>query len=270
MSDGTQTRLEFAHLLADAAGAAILPYFRKRTDVSDKGAAKGQAFDPVTAADQGAETAMRDLITKNFPQDGILGEEFGAVAGTNGFRWVLDPLDGTRAFITGSPLWGTLIALEEKGTPVVGIIDQPFLRERFIGTAAATELRDASGTRPLRVRACEALSDAVVGTTHPQAHFNEAERAAFRRVETQARLSRYGGDCYLYAQLAMGFVDLVIEANLSPWDVAALIPVVQGAGGIVSDWSGQVLAGAQTNGTVSVIVAGDKRVHAQALKLLSA
>jgi myo-inositol-1(or 4)-monophosphatase len=260
--DGIFERLAFAHRLADAAGAAILPYFRTRIDVTDKGEG---AFDPVTEADAKAETIIRDMIGKEFPADAILGEEFGDTKGTSGFRWVIDPLDGTRAFITGQPLWGTLIALEKNGAAIAGVLDQPFLRERFIGAQGKTELRDGSGTRTLKARPCAALKDAVVSTTHPLAHFSEAERALFTRVEKDCRLSRYGGDCYAYALLAMGFIDLVIEAGLKPWDAAALVPIVEGAGGIVSDWNGKSAHGGGT-----MIAAGDARVHEAALALLSA
>jgi len=259
--DGISERIVFAHRLADAAGAVILPYFRTRMDVTDKG---GTSFDPVTEADRKAETMIRDMIGKEFPADGILGEEFGDAKSTNDFRWVIDPLDGTRAFITGQPLWGTLIALEKNGAPVAGVLDQPFLRERFIGVKGRTELRDVSGTRVLKTRACASLKEAVVATTHPLAHFNDAERARFTQVEKECRLSRYGGDCYAYALLAMGFIDLVIEAGLKPWDVSALIPIVEGAGGVVSDWSGKPAFGGGT-----MIAAGDARVHDAALKLLN-
>jgi myo-inositol-1(or 4)-monophosphatase len=275
MSRGLEERLVFAHRLADAAGAAILPHFRQRIDVTNKGA---HAFDPVTAADKGAESAMRDLIAIAFPQDGILGEEFGEVASSNGLRWVLDPLDGTRAFIAGQPMWGTLIALEDNGRQAFGIIDQPFLRERFTGVIRASgdkreglsEMRDFSGVRTLSVRACAALKDATLTTTHPKAHFDGNGAEAFARVESQTRLSRYGGDCYGYALLAMGCIDLVIEQGFAPWDLAALVPVVEGAGGTITDWQGDSFYGAAQKPLVNVIAAGDARVHAQALALLRA
>lgn len=259
--------LVFAHRLADAAGEVIRPYFRRPIDVADKGAAKGAAFDPVTAADRGAEEVLRAIIRAERPNDAILGEEFGETEGTSGRRWVLDPVDGTRAFITGHHMWGTLIALEEAGERVLGIIDQPVLRERFIGYPGTAEIVSPEGTAPLRTRACAALSEAVVTTTHPWSYFSDAEREGFVRVASAARMSRFGGDCYGYALLAAGYSDLVIESQLRPWDVAALVPVVENAGGIITNWKGEKLGDAPI---YDVIAAGDARVHAEAVKLLNA
>ncbi len=263
MDRALKDRLAFAHSLADAARAVIRPYFRRRIEVTDKGSAG--FFDPVTEADKRAEQAMRDLIVVAYPQDGILGEEFGERAGDSGFVWILDPIDGTRAFIAGQPLWGTLIALEHNGAPVLGILDQPFLDERFTGSGSVTELRNASSTENLKVRACASLSDAVICTTHPMLHFNDADRQRYWNVEKRCRLSRYGGDCYAYALVAMGFVDLVIEADLKRWDIAPIIPIIEGAGGIVTSWDGKSPAGGG-----NVVAAGDRRVHAEALKILAA
>ena len=261
MQNEIDRRLDFAQQLADAAGDTIRPYFRKRIDVTDKGAAG--FYDPVTEADARAEEIMRAMIAEAFPQDGILGEEMGEAAGTSGFRWVLDPIDGTRAFIAGQPLWGTLIGLEHEGTPVLGVLDQPYLRERFTGAGGKAELRHAGAVLPLVTRACEKLADAVICTTHPMLHFGDEERELYWRVERACRLSRYGGDCYAYALVAMGFVDLVIETDLKRWDIAAIIPIVEGAGGIVTDWNGQpILDGG------NILAAGDARVHAQALTIL--
>lgn len=258
--------LVFAHRLADAAGEIIRPYFRRRIDVSDKGKEKGLAFDPVTAADRETEQTLRDMIRHERPQDGILGEEYGEVAGTSGRRWVLDPLDGTRAFITGQHMWGTLIALEEGGKPVLGIIDQPVLRERFIGYPGTAEIASPTGKMPLRTRECACISDAVVTTTHPWSYFTANERAAFERVAKLSRMSRFGGDCYGYALLAAGYTDLVIEAGLKPWDVTALVPVIGNAGGIVTDWQGGTLGDAKV---CNIVAAGDARVHAEVVKLLA-
>jgi myo-inositol-1(or 4)-monophosphatase len=263
MSGHLEARLSFAHRLADAAGAVIRPYFRQPLAVSNK--ASGALFDPVTEADRRAEEAIRDLIRATYPQDGIVGEEFGTHTGSSGYRWILDPIDGTRAFIAGQPLWGTLIGLERGEQPVAGILDQPFLRERFVGREGKAELRTADGNTPLRVRSCERLSEAVVCTTHPFAHFDDAERARFAAVESAARFSRYGGDCYAYALLAMGSLDLVVEARLAYWDIAPLLPIITGAGGMLTDWRGQPWrAGA------NVLAAGDPRVHAEAMALLNA
>lgn len=258
--------LAFAHRLADAAGEVIRPYFRQPIAVTDKGATKGVTFDPVTAADREAEEALRDIICRERPQDGILGEEYGEVAGTSGRRWVLDPVDGTRAFIVGHHMWGTLIALEVEGERILGIIDQPVLRERFIGYPGTAEMTSPEGRMPLGTRACANLADAIVTTTHPWSYFRKDERAAFERVAHAARMSRFGGDCYGYALLAAGYSDLVIEAGLRPWDVAALVPVIENAGGIVTDWHGNALVEADT---YNVIAAGDARVHAEAVKFLN-
>jgi len=262
MNAELESRRAFAERLADAARAVIRPYFRRRIEVVDKGAAG--PFDPVTEADRRAEQTMRDLIQSAYPDDGIIGEEFGEKQGDSGFAWVLDPVDGTRAFIAGQPLWGTLIALEWKGAPVLGVLDQPFLDERFTGFGGTTTLRHASLTERLKTRPCAKLEDAVIGTTHP-VHFKDADRQRFSSVESRCRLSRYGGDCYGYALVAMGFVDLIIEADLKRWDIAALIPIIEGAGGIVTSWQGR-----STSEGGNVIAAGDPRVHAEALKVLAA
>lgn len=257
--------LAFAHRLADAAGEVIRPYFRKTIEVIDKSKLGPKPlFDPVTEADRRAETAIRNLIKSEFPLDGILGEEHGSEPGTSGRTWIIDPIDGTRAFITGRHTWGTLIALCEEGVPVLGIIDQPVLRERFVGAAGSAELVSSEGTRRLRTRACTSLSTAVVSTTHPWGYFSRNERSAFERVCEKARMSYFGGDCYGYALLAMGFIDVIVEGRLAPWDVAALIPVIENAGGVITDWAGNRFA----NGG-NVVAAGDARVHAEAVRMLA-
>jgi myo-inositol-1(or 4)-monophosphatase len=261
VDDLDDATLAFAHRLADAAGAVIRPYFRQRLAIVDKG--KG-AFDPVTAADRDAEAAMRALIRGERPQDGILGEEHGLEEGTSDFRWVLDPIDGTRAFITGRPTWGTLIALENNGRPILGIIDQPFLRERFVGCRRRTEFHSPLGTTRLECRSCASVADAVVSTTHPWSYFTPAERRGFEAVCARARMSSFGGDCYAYALLAMGHLDVIIEATLSPWDVAALVPIVENAGGVLTDWGG-----APTPEKGRIVAAGDPRVYAEVLEILT-
>jgi histidinol phosphatase-like enzyme (inositol monophosphatase family) len=256
-----QDDIAFIHRLADAAGAVIRPYFRRKIEVIDKGKT---GFDPVTAADKGAEETIRALIARERPEDGILGEEFGRLEGSSGRLWVIDPIDGTRAFITGNTQWGTLIALNEGGKPVLGLLDQPVLHERFLGTAAGSELISPEGTTKLATRPCAALAEAAVMTTHPWDYFTAPEQEAYFRLAKAARLSRFGGDCYAYGLLAMGFVDLVVESGLKPWDIQALIPIVEGAGGLVTDWQGKPC----TEGG-RVIAAGDKRLHAEALKYLA-
>jgi myo-inositol-1(or 4)-monophosphatase len=261
MTAEIDARLAFAHTLADAAGHVIRPYFRKRIEIVDKGK---DAFDPVTEADRRAEEVIRDLILKSYPRDGVLGEEYGETKGASGYRWLIDPIDGTRAFITGITLWGTLIALEHEGKPVIGILDQPILNERFIGAGGKAKLTAPEGTVALHTRSCAKLAEAVVTTTHPYAYFTPEQMMLFDRFARKARMSRFHGDCYSYGVLAMGFVDAVVEAGLKPWDTAALIPIVEGAGGIITDWNGDPVLGGG-----NVIAAGDARVHAEAVKLLS-
>jgi myo-inositol-1(or 4)-monophosphatase len=250
----------FVDTLADAAGEAILPFFRTSLAIEDK--SRGGRFDPVTAADRAAEGAMRALIHDTFPEHGIIGEEFGAEATDAEYVWVLDPIDGTKSFISGMPAWGTLIALTRFGEPVYGMMHQPFTRERFTGDGGAARYRGPGGHRDLRVRPCAGLSDAVLFTTSPLL-MNDADRAAFARVEATVRLSRYGGDCYAYCMLAAGHIDLLIETELKAHDVIPLIPIIAGAGGIITGWEG---GPAERGGRV--VVAGDRRVHAAALALL--
>lgn len=248
--------LAFAEQLADASAEAIRPFFRSQLDVTDKGR---QVFDPVTVADKAGERAMRELIRDRYPTHGILGEEDGAQSGSSPLTWVLDPIDGTRAFITGLPLWGTLIALNDGYGPVLGVMNQPFTGERYIGTAAGASCQ---GTQ-LQTRPCESLSSAVVMATTPEMFQIPAQRAAFDAVANRARLTRYGGDCYAYCMLASGFVDAIVEASLQPYDIQALIPIVEGAGGVVSAWDG---SSAQNGG--AIVACGDRRLHAQLLEHL--
>ncbi len=250
----------FLTLLADAARAAILPHFRVATPTEDKGA--GQ-FDPVTEADRGAERAIRALIGEYRPDAGIEGEEYGKSPSRNGWTYVLDPVDGTRAFISGLPLWGCLIGLCFEETPVFGVLDQGYLGERFMGFPGGAVLVDAAGERPLRTRPCAGLETATIATTDPDL-FTAAEAPAYRAVRQRARLARLGCDCYAYGMVALGGIDLVIESGLKRHDIAALIPIVSGSGGLVSDWRGGPAGmGGQ------VIAAGDARAHARALELLS-
>ena len=256
----------FVAELATVAGEAILPFFRTAIHAADK--ALGGAFDPVTEADRAAETAMRRRILSTFPAHGIVGEEFDDHQPDAEYVWVLDPIDGTKSFISGFPTWGTLVALEHNGVPVYGTMSQPFTRERFFGDGARATWSglNAHGTaitHHLRTRACDSLSAATVMTTSPRL-LDAAGQAAFGRVADAARLCRFGGDCYSYCMVAAGHVDLVIESGLKPYDIAALIPIVQGAGGIVTTWDGgdAFLGGA-------VIAAGDRRLHSAALALLA-
>jgi myo-inositol-1(or 4)-monophosphatase len=251
----------FVDRLATASGDAILPFFRTSLGVENK--AGPGAFDPVTAADRAAETTMRALIRETFPGHGIIGEEFGNERTDAEYVWVLDPIDGTKSFITGMPAWGTLIALTRAGAPVYGMMHQPFTRERFTGDGGAARYRGPAGERTLRVTRCAALSEALLMTTSPLL-MKEADRETFGKVEKAVRLSRYGGDCYAYCMLAAGHVDLVIETELKPYDIMPLIPIIAGAGGIVTTWDG----GTPTAGG-RIIAAGDKRVHEAAMKVLN-
>ena len=253
--------IAFANRLADISGAVIRPYFRQRIDVAHKQG--DHAFDPVTEADRGAERAIREMIARERPDDAVLGEEYGETQGSSGARWVLDPVDGTRAFISGRHEWGSLIALEQGGQAVLGILDQPVLGERFIGVNGAAHLVQAGQSTRLQTRACGELKAAILCATDPSAYFEAAEQKAFARVASQVRMTRYGGDCYLFAALALGFVDLIIEAGLNAWDAAALIPIVEGAGGVITNWQGGSCADGK-----QILAAGDKRVHAAALERL--
>ncbi|MDZ4373339.1 MAG: histidinol-phosphatase [Phenylobacterium sp.] len=229
---------EFDSFLLDlnrAAADAILPLFRGAHGLINK---QDLGFDPVTEADKGAERAIRALISDRYPDHGVIGEEYGEDRPDAEFVWVLDPVDGTRAFIAGLPLWCTLIGLRHGGLPVLGSIGQSFLGEIYIGHAGGSRLIHPGGERPLTVRACPRLTDAVIATTDPEACFNGAELGAWRQVRAAARLARLGCDAYAYAMVAAGTMDLVIEAGLQSWDIDAAIPVIAGAGGITTNWRG--------------------------------
>src|SRR6516164_6455874 len=257
------TAIDFAAFvdeLASVSGETIRPFFRTALGVENKSA--GGGFDPVTAADWAAEAAMRALIKKTFPAHGVVGEEFGPERPDAEYVWVLDPIDGTKSFICGMPAWGTLIALTRRGQPIYGMMHQPFTREHFVGDGTAAHYRGPAGDRALRARPCAALQDAVLLTTSPLL-MREADRNLFQRVEGAVRLSRYGGDCYAYCMLAAGHIDLVIETELKPYDVLPLIPIIEGAGGVITTWeNGPPHEGGR------VIAAGDRRLHRQALELL--
>lgn len=262
MEEEISQRLALAHRLADAAGAAIRPYFRSAIAVDNK--SKTGRFDPVTEADRKAEQIIRDLIEAAYPDDGILGEEWGERHGSSGYRWLLDPIDGTRAFISGQPLWGTLIGLEHHGASVLGVLDQPVLNERFIGCDGTAALITPDGKIALKTRPCAGLKHAMLSTTHPWDYFDETEGPAFVRLAQHVQMSRFGGDCYAYGLLASGFIDIIVEASLKPWDVAALIPIIQGAGGHITKWDGSP---AQNGGRI--LACGDYRVHEEALNILN-
>ncbi len=251
----------FVDELAAISGETILPFFRTALSIHDKG--RAGSFDPVTAADHAAESAMRALIRRNFRDHGIVGEEFGEERADAEYVWVLDPIDGTKSFMAGMPAWGTLIALTRFGEPVFGVMNQPFIRERFSGDGGAARYRGPAGDRDLRVRPCASLSEAVLFTTSPRL-MNATDRTAFGKIEEAVRLSRYGGDCYAYCMLAAGHVDLVIETELKPYDVIPLVPIIVGAGGVITTWEN----GPPHNGG-RIVAAGDRRVHAAAMAMLN-
>lgn len=248
--------LALAKRLAGASGAIIRRHFRRRIAVDQK-----PDCTPVTVADRAAEAAMRRLVAARFPDHGILGEEYGARNADADYVWVLDPIDGTKSFISGVPLFGTLIALTYRGRPVLGVIDQPILRERWIG---AVGRRTTLNGKPVKTRPCRQLASATLYATAPDM-FPRREAAAFARLKRRVKLARFGADCYAYALLASGFVDLVVEADLKPYDFCALAPVIEGAGGTISDWKGKKL-GLGSDGRV--IAAGSKVLARQALAVL--
>jgi inositol-phosphate phosphatase/L-galactose 1-phosphate phosphatase/histidinol-phosphatase len=248
--------LALALRLADASGEAIRPYFRKPLTVDDKA-----DLTPVTAADRAAEQAMRSLIEQHFPNHGIVGEEFGRAREDAEFVWTLDPIDGTKSFISGVPLFGTLIALTCRKRPILGIIDQPVSHERWVG--AAGRPTTLNGTT-IRCRTCPSLATATLFATTPDM-FKEGDAAAFGRVSAAVKLTRFGADCYAYGLLAAGFIDLVLEASLKPYDFCAMVPIVEGAGGIATDWRG---ANLDLTSDGRIVVAGDGRTYQAALALL--
>ncbi|PKQ07611.1 MAG: histidinol-phosphatase [Alphaproteobacteria bacterium HGW-Alphaproteobacteria-12] len=252
----------FALELADAAAAVTLPHFRSGLTVDHK---EGRhAFDPVTAADRDGEAAIRKLIADRYPDHGILGEEYGTQTGSSGLTWVLDPIDGTRSFISGVPLWGTLIALNDGAIPVIGLMDQPYIGERFVGRPGGSELIGPMGTVPLKTSTCKTLDTALLGNTDPGMFARDDERKAFREISSKVKLRRFGGDCYFYCLLAAGTLDLVIESGLEPYDIQALIPIIEHAGGVVTNWAG----GDPQHGG-QVIAAANAELHEEALKILN-
>jgi myo-inositol-1(or 4)-monophosphatase len=255
--------LEFAHDTARAAGRSILPHFRVALDVADKGGARG--YDPVTVADHAAEKVIRARIARAYPDHGICGEEQGHQKGASHYTWVIDPIDGTRSFILGQMHWATLIALNDGKRVVAGVAHQPYVGESFLATAGGkAEWRRGRERRMLKTRRCGDVEDAVLACTDPKMFRTPKERAAFRRVADRARLTRWGGDCYAYCLLAMGLIDVVIESSLHAYDIQALIPIVEAAGGVLTTWTG-----ARCDEGGSVVACGDPALHRKVLKLLA-
>lgn len=250
----------FFNELCDAAAAMTLPLFRSKLGVINK---LDAGFDPVTEADREAERVIRELIEKTYPDHGIVGEEFGTARPDATLKWIIDPIDGTRAFISGIPVWGTLIGLYEDGVPVAGAMDQPFTRERYVSVGGEAQLSvDGGGGEKLQTKSTQQLRDATLMTTSPHLFTEDWEQGYFN-VEREVKLFRYGCDCYAYCLLAAGQVDLVIEAGLNVYDIAALIPIVEAAGGVVTSWTGD---DASQGG--SILACANRNIHDQALALL--
>lgn len=270
--DFKDSYVDLAHLLADAAAVVTRKYFRSPFDVETKSDAS-----PVTIADKQAEDAMRALLEKHVPDHGVFGEEHGIAFGASDYMWVLDPIDGTKSFITGKPLFGTLVSLLHKGVPVLGIIDQAILKERWVGVSGS---RSTLNGEPISTRACGDMKLAYLYATTPHMFTPGKCESAFNRVRDAVRIPMYGCDCYAYGLLSSGLADLVVEADLKPYDYMALVPIIEGAGGAITDWRGEQLTwapdrslgGAAALAGVKpgeVCAAGDPSLHAKALELLA-
>ena len=261
MNDSSQDYLEFAIDVIEQAGRIALPYFRAGVEVRNK--AKKRSYDPVTRADTEVEQYIRKRIAEAWPQHGIFGEEFGAEQDGARMRWLIDPIDGTRGFITGTPMWGVLLGLMDGERCVAGLMHQPYVGETYAGgSGGAFHLRNGTRT-PLHVRDTRDVSEAVLCCTHRDMFRTPAARSAFERVESACRFSRFGTDCYGGCLLGQGTIDLLVEADLEPYDVVPLIPIIEGAGGVITDWKG----GTAIHGG-SIVAAATPGLHRQALELL--
>jgi myo-inositol-1(or 4)-monophosphatase len=259
MADAILELEDFALELAHTAGGIAQAHFRRPVTVENKGE---RAFDPVTNADRAIERVLRAAIVARYPEHGIVAEEDGERAGAGEYTWFIDPIDGTRAFMTGSPLWGTLIGLARGPRPLFGLLVQPVLEEVFFGGPSGSWLIKAERRDRLKGRPCRNLAGAVLASTHPDMFTGETA-AAFRALAAQCLLHRFGGDCYNYAMLAAGFLDLVVEGQLKPYDIVPLIPILEGAGCVVTDWEGRApLEGGE------VVAAATPELHAAALAAL--
>lgn len=253
--------LQSALCAADAAACVTMSYFRSALAVANK--AGDADFDPVTAADREAELAIRESLEKNFPDIGFFGEEYEAVTGSSGLIWVVDPIDGTRAFMSGMPLWGTLIGLYDGRDAILGVMDQPFLKERYVSDGQTARLINVAGSTEITTRQIDRLDQATLYCTTPDMFQAGQPRSRFQSVKDRVQLTRYGGDCYAYALLASGYVDIVLDCDLKPYDIQALIPIVQAAGGVVSNWQGD---SAVDGGFV--VACGSRALHEKTLVLL--
>jgi len=257
-----QALLAGANRALDAARLVTLRYFRQPFDVQNKAS---DGFDPVTIADRESELAIRELLAQEFPHIGFYGEEHAPEIGDSGLLWVVDPIDGTRAFVSGMPLWGTLIGLFDGQQVIMGLLDQPVLGERYVGFAQQATLESNGQSKKLSTRQVDQLKDATFYCTTPDMFVDEVSAARFRRLRDSVKLARYGGDCYAYALLASGFVDVVLDTDLQPYDIVALIPIIEAAGGVVTDWmGGDAVDGGQ------VVASGSAHLHQEVLSLLNA
>ena len=254
--------LPFAIQAAENAGQIALKYFRSAVSVDDKPGKQG--FDPVTIADKEIKTCLRQAIIQKYPGHAIVGEEEEDVTGSDDYKWFLDPIDGTRSFISGSPLWGILIGLVQAKNYHVGVMHQPYLQETFYGSSAGTFLKRGDATEQISTRDVNQLGKATLYCTHPSIFSSQIDLERFNKVAEQCQLMRFGGDCYGYCLLALGSIDLVIEADLQAYDIIPLIPIIEAAGGLITDWQGNNL----TDGG-NVIAAGNVQLHEQALKILN-
>lgn len=254
--------IDFAHELARLSGEAILPHFRQSIGYDNKIGPTG--FDPVTAADRAAEDVIRASLAGRYPDHGIIGEEYGSHAAGAETQWIIDPIDGTRSFMMGLHTWGTLIGIRQHGRAVGGVMNQPFTGERFWADDKAAYYSGPGGDRTLKTRECASLEHAILGATAPEIFREPAQWEAFARVRSKVRMTRFGGDCLGYCLLAMGQIDLIIEANLQVYDIAALVPIIERAGGVITTWDG---GDAQHGG--HVVAAGDPKLHEAALRLIN-
>ncbi|MFC6671872.1 histidinol-phosphatase [Marinobacterium aestuariivivens] len=257
-----EKRLAFARAVAEDAGKIALRYFRQPLEVENK--LEGEQFDPVTRADREVEAEIRQKLGEAYPDDSIIGEEAGTSEGSSDIAWIIDPIDGTRAFISGVPAWGTLLGLMESDNCVGGLMHQPYIGETFVGGPSGAFLYRQGQQTALRSRQGATLGDAILYCTHPNHFESEADLAGFQRVAEASRLYRFGGDCYSYCLLAQGQIDLVIEGGLQPYDIIPLIPLIEAAGGVVTDRDGRPA----TKGGL-IVAAANARLHAEALALLN-
>src|SRR5687768_15261811 len=251
---------DFARHLAAVAGSTILPLFRKSGPIDNK---LDGGFDPVTEADRSAERAMRELIEKAYPHHGIIGEEFGPKPAHSEFNWVLDPIDGTRSFICGMPTWTTLIGLTLEGKAVLGVISQPFIGEVFVGGPFGSWSERGAVKRRLAVRPAADIGAAVLTTVAPEIYESERQTRVLEHMRRQVRMTRFGGDAYFFAMLAAGFVDIAMDAGLASYDIAALVPIIEGAGGIITTWDGL-----DATGGGDIIAAASPQLHAASLEIM--